>query len=47
MKPIGGEDSLFGRMNSLFARKISLFRTLREFTYNTLELLRELTFGMA
>jgi hypothetical protein len=45
MKPIGGEDSLFRRMNSLFGLKISLFRTLREFVYNTLELLRELTFG--
>jgi len=34
-------------MNSLFGRKISLFRTHWEFAYNTLELLRELTFGTA
>jgi hypothetical protein len=43
MKPIGGEDSLFRPMNSLFGRKNSLLRTHREFAHNTLELLRDFT----
>jgi hypothetical protein len=47
MKPNGGEDSLFRRMNSLFWQKNSLFRTPREFVHNTLELLRDFASGTA